>query len=313
MSCEKRERILVIKFGALGDFVQALGPFHAIRHHHQSAHITLLTTARFLDLGNRSSFFDEIWTFVRPSWWHFRAKSKFKATLNGISFSRVYDLQTSKRSSSYFNLFEEPRPEWSGIAEGCSHPHNNPKRNFMHTIERQKEQLSVAGISVTPTPSFDWLDSNIDHFSLSDNFVLILPGGSARRAKKRWPVCKYIELANDLVLRGQTPVLLGGEDEKDVMAIIQRGCSHARNLCSKTNVFEIAGLARRAAGAVGNDTGPMHIAAEVGCPSVILFSAFSDPSLCGQRGKSVKIIRRKILGELGSSEVLCALLELEGR
>ena len=96
--------------------------------------------------------------------WHFRAKSKFKATLNGISFSRVYDLQTSKRSSSYFNLFEEPRPEWSGIAEGCSHPHNNPKRNFMHTIERQKEQLSVAGISVTPTPFFDWLDLNIDHF-----------------------------------------------------------------------------------------------------------------------------------------------------
>ena len=40
-------RVLVIKLGALGDFLQALGPFAAIRHHHKEAKITLLTTAPF--------------------------------------------------------------------------------------------------------------------------------------------------------------------------------------------------------------------------------------------------------------------------
>ena len=54
-----------------------------------------------------------------------------------------YDLQTSSRSSRYFRL--AGRPPWSGIAPGCSHPHANPRRDFMHTRERQREQLEMAG------------------------------------------------------------------------------------------------------------------------------------------------------------------------
>ena len=47
-------RILVIRLGALGDFVQSFGPFSAIRAHHPEARITLLTTAPFADLARRS-------------------------------------------------------------------------------------------------------------------------------------------------------------------------------------------------------------------------------------------------------------------
>jgi len=52
------ERILVIKLGALGDFVQALGPFAAIRAHHPAADIVLLTTRPYADLGRASGYFD---------------------------------------------------------------------------------------------------------------------------------------------------------------------------------------------------------------------------------------------------------------
>ena len=44
-------RVLVIKLGALGDFVQGFGPFAAIRAHHPTAHITLLTTRPFAALA----------------------------------------------------------------------------------------------------------------------------------------------------------------------------------------------------------------------------------------------------------------------
>ncbi|MDP7425565.1 MAG: ADP-heptose--LPS heptosyltransferase, partial [Rhodospirillales bacterium] len=43
------KKILVIKLGALGDFVQAAGPFAAIRRHHQDAEITLLTAPAFAE------------------------------------------------------------------------------------------------------------------------------------------------------------------------------------------------------------------------------------------------------------------------
>lgn len=301
------ERILVIKLGALGDFIQALGPFQAIRRHHPSAHITLLTTPGFSALGRASGWFNEIWTDSRPAWWHLGARLTLKSNLNSGGFSRVYDLQTSQRSSSYFRLFKRPKPEWSGIAKGCSHPHANSERDFMHTVERQAEQLAMAGIAEVAPPDLGWFDADTTHFKLEDGFVLIAPGGAPHRPEKRWPVKRYIELAKNLIAWGRRPVLLGAKDEADVLEAIAQGCRQARNLGGQTNIFDVAALARRAVGAVGNDTGPMHITAAVGCPSVVLYSNTSDPALCGQRGPAVKILRRAALEGLASAEVEAAL------
>ena len=52
--------ILVIKHGALGDFIQALAPMQAIRKFHRGAYIALLTTAPFSRLASESGLFDEI-------------------------------------------------------------------------------------------------------------------------------------------------------------------------------------------------------------------------------------------------------------
>ena len=62
-----------------------------------------------------------------------------------------------------------------------------------------------------------------------------------------------------------------------------------------------------AAGAVGNDTGPMHLIATAGCPSVVLYSLASDPALCAQQGPDVTILRRDTLDELSVDEVEAAL------
>ncbi|WP_431272755.1 glycosyltransferase family 9 protein [Dankookia sp. P2] len=48
------QRILVIKLAALGDFVQAFGPFAAIRAHHPGAEVTLLTTPPYAGLARLS-------------------------------------------------------------------------------------------------------------------------------------------------------------------------------------------------------------------------------------------------------------------
>jgi hypothetical protein len=63
----------------------------------------------------------------------------------------------------------------------------------------------------------------------------------------------------------------------------------------------------RFAGAVGNDTGPMHLIATAGVPSVVSFSHASDPELCAQRGPDLTILRRPRLEELSVDEVEAAL------
>ena len=66
------KRILVIRLGALGDIVLSCGPFQAIRNHHKSAHITLLTTQAYSDFLKNSNWFDEIIVDHRPKVWQIK-------------------------------------------------------------------------------------------------------------------------------------------------------------------------------------------------------------------------------------------------
>lgn len=301
-------RVLVIKLGALGDFVQALGPFAAIRRHHRDARVTLLTTGPFRDFAQACGYFDDVWDFGRPVAADIAGWLMLRRRFRAAGFGRVYDLQTSNRSSFYYRLFwPGPYPEWSGIAKRSSHPHANPDRDRMHTVERQAEQLAIAGISKVPPADLSWAAADVGHFRLPKRFALLAPGGAAHRPGKRWPAENYGALARALNDRGLTPVLIGAKAEADVMAAVKAVSPEALDLSGQTHLFDLTALGRRAAAAVGNDTGPMHLIAGVGCRSVVLYSDDSDPALCGQRGPAVTILRRQPLAGLAVSEVLGAL------
>lgn len=313
-SAKSGGRILVIKLGALGDFALAMGPFAAIRRHHAQAHITLLTIPSLVEIAKACGYFDEIWTDSRPRLWNMSGWFDLGRRLNGGQFERVYDLQTSDRSSFYYRLMSPPfaktRPQWSGIARGASHPHDNPRRDFMHTIERQKEQLARAGITDVPPPDLSWVQSDVSRFKLRAPYVIFVPGSSPHRPDKRWPETSFADLAVALLERGIHPVLIGSSAERHVIDSIHNRVPEARDLCGQTSYFDIIGLARHAAGAVGNDTGPMHLIAAAGCPTVVLFSAASDPSLCAPRGPSldkVTVLRRPSLADLPVEDVLAAV------
>jgi len=310
-----QDRILVLKLGALGDVVQALGPFAAIRAHHAKAHLVLLTTRPYLELARATDLFDEIWLDSRPGKLNLPGWFDLRRRLRGGHFDRVYDLQTSDRSSFYFRLLAPgPRPQWSGIARGCSHPHANPARDAMHTIERQAEQLLLAGIDVVAKPEdvlngkgFEPADAAfLTPLEIESPFALLVPGGAAHRPEKRWPEDRFAALAMQLRADGVQPVLLGGDGEKKALTMIANACPGAVNLSGRTSLLDLVRLARAAHVAVGNDTGPMHLIAAAGCPSLVLFSGSSDPALCGQRGARVKILRQARLDDIQVADVVSA-------
>ncbi len=294
-------RILVIRHGALGDFILSVGPFMAIRSHHLADHITLLTTPPFHDFAQSSGLFNEVWTDTRPSVWAPWNWLALGRRLRDGGFDRVYDLQTSGRSGLYFRLMGSPKPEWSGIVPGASHCHTNPGRVHMHTLDRQAEQLAVAGISHVLRASLDWATSDLGKFPLRPPFALLVPGGSAHRPEKRWPAAHFADLAGRLAAAGLRPVVLGTAQEGYLGQ--QIAGTGGLDLTGQTDLADIAELARSAAVAVGNDTGPMHIAAAVGCRSVVLFSDASDPALCAPRGAGVLVIQMPDLARLTVDQV----------
>lgn len=303
------DRVLVIKLAALGDFIQSIGPMQAIRRTYPNAQITLLTTAPYKGLAEASGLFDSILLDTRPAFWNLPAVYSLRKSLRRVQPDLVFDLQTSDRSSTYLQLFAPQKPNWSGIAAGCSHPHRNPGRDEMHTIDRQRDQLNDAGISNVELTDLSFIPGkDRDAFDLPEKFALLVPGGAPHRPEKRWPAQNFGALAKTFATRGLTPVVVGTQAEAEAANTIADACPETISILGKTSLLDMIPLARLATVAVGNDTGPMHLIAMSNCPSIALFSNASDPKLCGPRGEDVTIIQRPSLTDLSVQTVEAALV-----
>ncbi len=305
------QRILVIKLGALGDFVHAFHAFAAIRAHHPRSHVTLLTTAPFRALAEASPWFDEVRVDLRAPWWNLPAMHRTVAAIRGFDF--VYDLQTSRRSSRYFRL--AGRPPWSGIASGSSHPHANPHRDAMHTIERQREQLQAAGVTRWNPPERGWLTARGHRHGLPAPYALLMPGGAGLGSVKRWPAERYAAVAQRLMGLGLLPAVIGGGMEAPMARTILAACPAAVDLTGRTSIEDIAALASGAALALGNDTGPVHVAASAGAPTLVLFSAAGVPEQAAPRGPNgewVSVLQTPDLNDLGVERVMQAVRDIVG-
>lgn len=307
-----RTNILVIKLGALGDFVQAGGPFAAIRAHHAAAYITLLTTLPFAEFAAGAPWFDAVWLDARPKLWQVGDWLSLRARLRGGEFARIYDLQTSIRSSHYHRLWwPGVAPGWSGIAKGCTYPHANPARDRMHTIERQAEQLAMAGINHVSAADYSWADEGgLAAFDLPQAYAVMAPGGAQHRPDKRWPADRFAAIATHLADSGLTSVIIGAKVEQPIATKILGAVPGARDLTGKTSIAQIFALVRGARLAIGNDTGPMHVAAVTGCATLVLYSDASDPALCAQRGPRTAILRENRLDQLRVAQVTDAITKL---
>jgi ADP-heptose:LPS heptosyltransferase len=309
IAAEPPREILIIKLGALGDFIQALGPMPEIRRHHAADRITLLTTPRYVELARQTGLFDDILTDDRPKALDLAGWLALRRALRRGRFDRVYDFQTSDRSGIYAWLFRPGRmPEWSGIVWRCSHPHANRQRDRQHTMDRQAEQLLMAGIY--PVSLVPWVPAagSLPAVVAGKSFVILIPGSSPRHLAKRWPAHRYGRLAGRLKRAGYLPVLVGVHGEADLGRAIRDICPEAVDLVGRTDVVALAALARGAAFTVGNDTGATHVAAAGANPVVVLFSQASDPSLCAPRGKLVRVLVQPVLAELAVDTVFAACM-----
>ena len=306
-----KRNLLIIKHGALGDFILSFGPFKAIRDYHLNDYIILLTSSIFSEFAKESNYFNEIIVDDRPPIWNAKKIFKLANLLRKKNFYRIYDLQTSQRSSFYYNFFRfKNNIEWSGVARGCSHPDRNPDRNKIHTIERHKIQLAEIGIKNVKLSNFSWV-KNTNNYKIQEPYVLFSPGGSLHRLKKRWPIKNYVEIAKRFLRKKITPVILGTSEDLEIGEFISMNANGSVNLVNKTTIQDLCSLAKDTQLAIGNDTGPMHVFSMNGCNSLVLFSDDSNPKRCAPRSinkkKLVKIIQKKDLRNLTTDEVLHSL------
>jgi ADP-heptose:LPS heptosyltransferase len=302
-------RILVIKLSALGDFIQASGAMEAVARAHPDAGLTLLTTPPFEAMARSTGFFHRVWSDGRPPWRDLAAVGGLILRLRRARFDRVYDLQGQSRTDRYFQLLRPDPPQWCGTAAGAAFRHPQPLRQNRHIQDVLVDQLALAGVVDVPRPHLRWLEGDADRFALPRPYALLVPGGAPHRPAKRWPAAAFGELAVALAGAGVTPIVLGhGADEAALAGTIAAAAPAAVSLVGQTSFADIASLARAARLAIGNDTGPMHVAAAAGAPALVLFSADSDPAMSAPRasreGQRVETLQVPNLADLSVPTVL---------
>jgi ADP-heptose:LPS heptosyltransferase len=115
--------------------------------------------------------------------------------------------------------------------------------------------------------------------------IIIHPGSGSVR--KRWPVDRFLKLADVLAKRRLRPQFVCGPAESDLIGEIQNHNQRVRHFSQLT---DLAQWFRTAGGYVGNDSGASHLAAFLGLPCVVIFGP-ADPKRWKPPGRRVKIVR----------------------
>lgn len=185
------------------------------------------------------------------------------------------------------NLHGGTRSQWmtalSGAAwrAGFSHHSTTLAYNFkvpraqrilgvnrtVHTAEHMASAFFALGVPVQEVPRAELFSAESP---LKGRYAVLHPFASA--PEKQWPAERFCELARYLKLWNINPVILAGpHDETSAFAghqVFQRKLPEAKALISGAAAF------------VGNDSGPAHMAAAFGVPSLVLFSK-SNPAIWG--------------------------------
>ncbi len=131
------------------------------------------------------------------------------------------------------------------------------------------------------------------HHGVDDaqRIAIIAPGASGRRRYKAWEAHKFAQVADHLQERFAARVVIvgGTADALEAGRIASSMAMPAVQLAGKTTTGELAAIAERAELLVGIDSGPMHVAAAMGTPTVALFGP-TDHTRTGPHGEGHQII-----------------------
>ncbi len=284
------KRILVVKFGSLGDVVHCLPSVQQLLEHFPNAEIDWLierknqTVVEMSGLGVRIVPIDTYQWRNSPGIGSAKEILEFVWSLRTDGYDCTIDFQGLLKSAFFGYLSAAPiRIGWERdfLKESTSRFFYTevvtPRR--IHIIDQQMELLKPLGISPkwnTTTPlqppatARNSIERRLDGYS---DFVLINPGGAWKT--KRWGTENYGTLARRLIESGlEVAVTWGPGEEKIAERIQELGGETVRMV--PANLQELVALSESARLFVGGDTGPMHFAAAVGVPVVAIFGPTSS-------------------------------------
>ncbi len=305
-----KRKILFIKLCCIGDIVFLTPVTRAVRCAFPDAHLGFLTSLWVKDVVERIPFIDEVIYYDAPLQRNGIIPRIFE-TLRVLKALREkkYDIALLGHRSSAFSLLAllggiNQRIGFSGTKFLT---HVVPFDAEMHETDRYFSlarilQIDQTAIETTLTALGEDITAaqricqNLS-FDPVKRYIGIFPGGGENPGTimsiKRWYPERYAKLCHLLMEQaGLFPLFLGGLGDahivQKIISCFQKPL-HFVDTCGIANLGELCGLLQKCAVVIGGDTGPVHMAAALGIPTVMLFGP-SDPRLVAPRGTAHRYV-----------------------
>lgn len=306
-------RMLVIKLCCLGDILFATPVVRALKKRWPRAHLAYMVGAYCRDLVAADPAVDEIIEFNAFDPGSALAKlGRAWPVVRRLRKNR-FDLAVVLHRSPLAGLMVAAGGipvrlgfDWEG--EGFSLTHPMPFRPDAHEIDRNLDCLKPLGLNVSdtrtelvPSPAAEAAAEAFLRAAGAEAgvrpLIAVFPAGGVNpgtiMVTKRWPVAGYREVCARLARRfGARLLLVGSRDDAVVGDELAAGWPEDRPLIraeGRTPLMVLAALLRRCDLFIGGDSGPLHMAAAVGTPTVSLFGP-TDPRLLAPRGPAHRVL-----------------------
>lgn len=323
MDSRQPRRILFYRIGQIGDTVIALPAMWAIRRFFPKAFMALLYdqhTGRNYPQALRTlperGLFDE---FI-----------SYEANQDGAALAKIIGVVQQIRRRQFDTLvylaprFRSKRQVWrdlvffrlAGITRfiGCQGmttfeklAAEKPLPHLEHEADHLLSRLGRSGIPVPPPgqgcmdlllteeekkEARAWIAGHIGH---NESRILIGMGVGSKFPEKVWPRERFVQLGRYLIdqLAG-TPVIFGGPEDRELGDSLINEWGAGANAAGELSVRQAAAALSLCRLYVGNDTGPMHLAAAVGTRCVGIFSARDFPGSWYPYGPNHLVLRAQI-------------------
>ena len=290
LRAESIKRVVVRGTNWVGDSLMTVPALRALRQVLPDAHITLVTRPGAKGIFSEADFIDDLLIYDRkgvfsvvPQIREWRKRDFHLALLFQNAFEAAFipffagvpiRLGYATESRQAMLTHPLPPPDWRSSRHEVFYYLYlvTALEQLLYESSSICEQPPDATIQISDQRRSEAVELLRAHGVGEEESVVAICPGSINSRAKRWPAEAYAALADRLIDARKRVVLIGSADEIDVSNEVVSGMRHRPTvLTGQTSLDQITAVLATVDLIVTNDTGPAHIGAALGTPTVVIF------------------------------------------
>lgn len=277
------QRIIVIDLLYLGDLMFATPFFKELRKNFPKARIDLIVNSAFHSIIEDNPNLDNVYAYNKK--WTLKQSIEFAKQIRKNNYDLGINIHGSWRSAIILRLINPTYTIGYGkkgqlfLNRRLAQPHNQ------HMVDVYLNLLKEMNLRVEPSLPYlelkksvqDEIDKKLIQWGINPEEKLIALNAGGTWPTKRWTVNGFAQLADVLNRKYGRVIFVGSlEDLSLVEEIVNLMETKPVIATGKTSLPELAALLARCDLVISNDSGPVHVAAAVGTPTITIFGPSDD-------------------------------------